>query len=177
MNVLQTDQSKIRTDLSPHFVWLCSMELVYGIFLYPEQIETFRLALASQYCSDFLPDQINMIAIGKTSKWCGYIVVFLVARKPHTQQNCFEVWFYKVCLADINAGVRSWRLNFPFAVDFRMATPHFDLKLSLDGDWKLISRLLQGCSNVQAFYNFARSRVVCQWNLMGKWRADSSWFH
>ena len=51
-----------------------------------------------------------------------------------------------------------------------MATCHFHLKLSFDGNWKLIPCLHKHrLSNVQASYKFVWGCVVRQWNLMGKW--------
>ena len=89
--------------------------------------------------------------------------------------NCFKVSFYKVCLSDTAVGVGCWDLNpgskLPTSVWFsRHFARHFQRKLSFDGNWILIPVFhYQGRSNVLVFHKFVSGRVVCQWNLVGKW--------
>ena len=146
------------------------------IFLCPEEISEFSFSsctpllcqistpikrtLNQYYCHKWNV-KMDLVNFSYLQLWESHIHKTIVSKSHSTKfasQTLLLMW-------DLNPWSKLLTFN-----DFLMVVCYFHLKLSFDGNWKLISDSHnQGHSNVQAFYKFVWGRAVCQWNLTSIW--------
>ena len=83
------------------------------------------------------------------------------------------VWW--VCLSGTTIDVRIWGKNYLFLSDFRMARGHFSPKQSFNGNWKLLTGVLQTGTRQLACISRVCVRLCCMsmklnWQIMARER-------